>query len=158
MSPELGAAVIGLLVAVTGWIKNHSEVVSINQDRETVKANRDADSQKLHDDVLRLQCTQSTHADNIKVLFEQSVAANASIGSLTTQVDNLKKTVSEYKAQSEAANYKYEAFLNDIQRLDANGDNKIDATDASMLLSIYAYNSTNKTPVTTISDYYKKTS
>ncbi|WP_303820154.1 hypothetical protein [Ruminococcus flavefaciens] len=78
--------------------------------------------------------------------------------SLTTQVDNLKKTVSEYKAQSEAANYKYEAFLNDIQRLDANGDNKIDATDASMLLSIYAYNSTNKTPVTTISDYYKKTS
>lgn len=86
LSPELGAAVIGLIVAVTGWIKNHSEVVSINHDREAVKANRDADSQKLHDDVLRLQCTQSTHADNIKVLFEQSVAANASIGSLTTQV------------------------------------------------------------------------
>lgn len=86
MSPELGAAVIGLIVAAAGWLKNHSEVVSITQDRETVKANRDADSQKLHDDVLRLQCTQSTHTDNIKVLFEQQVAANASIGNLTTQV------------------------------------------------------------------------
>jgi hypothetical protein len=107
-SPELGAAVIGLLVAVTGWIKNHSDVVSINHDREAVKVNRDADSQKLHDDVLRLQCTQNTHADNIKVLFEQSVAANASIGSLTTQVaqvitrldqviDSLKELKQEFR-------------------------------------------------------------
>ena len=108
LSPELGAAVISLIIAATGWLKNHSEVVSINQDRETVKANRDADSQKLHDDVLRLQCTQNTHADNIKVLFEQSVAANASIGSLTTQVaqvitrldqviDSLKELKQEFR-------------------------------------------------------------
>lgn len=86
MSPELGTAVISLIVAATGWIKNHSEVVSINHDRETVKANRDADSLKLHDDVLRLQCTQNTHTENIKVLFDQQVVTNASIGSITTQV------------------------------------------------------------------------
>ena len=100
----------------------------------------------------------STLKTNNTNLTKENSTLKTNNTSLTTQVDNLKKTVSEYKAQSEAANYKYEAFLNDIQRLDANGDNKIDATDASMLLSIYAYNSTNKTPVTTISDYYKKTS
>lgn len=95
MSPELGAAVVSLIVAAAGWLRNHSEVQAINQDRETVKANRDADSQKLHDDVLRLQCTQSTHADNIKVLFEQQVAANASIGSLTTQVAQLTTRIDQ---------------------------------------------------------------
>ena len=100
----------------------------------------------------------STLKTNNTNLTKENSTLKTNNTSLTTQVDNLKKTVSEYKAQSEASNYKYEAFLNDIQRLDANGDNKIDATDASMLLSIYAYNSTNKTPVTTISDYYKKTS
>ena len=109
-----------------------------------------------------LQDTEENYQYRLRMLEEELMAAEnkykTNNTSLTTQVDNLKKTVSEYKAQSEAANYKYEAFLNDIQRLDANGDNKIDATDASMLLSIYAYNSTNKTPVTTISDYYKKTS
>lgn len=86
LSPELGAAIISLIVAATGWIKNHSEVVSINQDRETVKANRDADSQSMHDELIRMKCTQQTQAENIKVLFEKSVDNSKQINELTSQL------------------------------------------------------------------------
>lgn len=85
LSPELGAAVVSLLVAITGWFKNHSEVVTINQDRETVKANRDADSQKLHDDMIRTQERITTQASQIKTLFEMAAASTEAVNTLKTQ-------------------------------------------------------------------------
>ena len=86
LSPELGAALVSLIVAGTGWLKSHSEVEAINQDRETVKANRDADSQKIHDDMIRLQCMVNNHDESIKVLFEQSVASSEAISKLNQQM------------------------------------------------------------------------
>ena len=86
LSPELGASIVSFLVAVTGWLKNHSEVVTINQDREAVKANRDADSQKIHDDMIRLQCIVNNHDESIKVLFDQNVASSESISKLNQQM------------------------------------------------------------------------
>ncbi|SFX69985.1 hypothetical protein [Ruminococcus sp. XPD3002] len=46
------------------------------------------------------------------------------------------------------------SILDDIDRLDANSDGKVDASDASIILSIYAYNSTNKVPITSLSEYF----
>lgn len=85
-SPELGAAVISFLVAVTGWLKNHSDVATINKDRETVKANRDADSQKIHDDVIRLQERVDTHTMQVKTLFENAAATSAMVNDLKNQL------------------------------------------------------------------------
>ena len=55
-------------------------------------------------------------------------------------VEDLKVSIAEYE--------------NSISRLDTNGDGIIDAVDASVLLQIYAYNSTNGTPVTKLSDFW----
>ena len=140
-------------------LNNHiKSLQSENSSLSSANSSLTKENSTLKTNNTNLTKENSTLKTNNTNLTKENSTLKTNNTSLTTQVDNLKKTVSEYKAQSEAANYKYEAFLNDIQRLDANGDNKIDATDASMLLSIYAYNSTNKTPVTTISDYYKKTS
>ena len=134
------------------------ELMAAEDKYSRARAEAEETETNLNKHIKSLQDDNSSLSSANSSLTKENSTLKTNNTNLTTQVDNLKKTVSEYKAQSEAANYKYEAFLNDIQRLDANGDNKIDATDASMLLSIYAYNSTNKTPVTTISDYYKKTS
>lgn len=134
------------------------ELMAAENKYARARAEAEETETNLNKHIKSLQEENSSLSSANSSLSKENSTLKTNNTSLTTQVDNLKKTVSEYKAQSEASNYKYEAFLNDIQRLDANGDNKIDATDASMLLSIYAYNSTNKTPVTTISDYYKKTS
>ena len=85
LSPELGAAVVSLLVAGTAWLKNHSEVQAINDDRETVKANRDADSQQLHDDMIRAQERINTQTSQIKTLFEMAAASTEAVNTLKTQ-------------------------------------------------------------------------
>ena len=46
------------------------------------------------------------------------------------------------------------SILDDVYKLDANSDGMVDASDASIILSIYAYNSTNKVPITSLSEYF----
>ena len=102
---------------------------------------------------------------HIKSLQEENSALskeNTSLKTTNSKLSNdnstMKNTVAEYKAQAEKITDKYNAYVNDILRLDVNSDGTLDATDASVILSIYAYNSTHTPPVTTISDYYIKRS
>ncbi|MBR1431932.1 hypothetical protein [Ruminococcus sp.] len=93
---------------------------------------------------------------HIKSLQEENTSLKTNNSKLSNDNSTLKNTVAEYKAQAEKITDKYNAYVNDILRLDVNSDGTLDAADASAILSIYAYNSTNKTPITTISDYYIK--
>lgn len=106
LSPELGAALVSLLVAGAGWLKSHSEVKAINEDRETVKANRDADSQQLHDDMIRAQERISTQTSQIKTLFEMAAASTEAVNTLKTQnakiitlMGTIVKAIDELKAE-----------------------------------------------------------
>lgn len=100
----------------------------------------------------------STLNTNNTNLTKENSTLKTNNSKLSNDNSTLKNTVTEYKAQAEKITDKYNAYVNDILRLDVNSDGTLDATDASVILSIYAYNSTNKTPVTTISDYYIKKS
>lgn len=86
MSPELGAAIVSLIVAIAGWFKNHSEVSTINEDRASTKTARDADSQQMHDDLIKLQCANDRHSEDIKLLFTQCVDNAKQINELTSQL------------------------------------------------------------------------
>ena len=44
---------------------------------------------------------------------------------------------------------------NAITRLDANNDGFVDSNDASIILWIYAYNSTSGTPILTMDEYFE---
>lgn len=103
-NPELIPAVIACLVAITGWLKAHSDIKAINSDRDNVKSIRDADSQKLHDDVLKLQFQATESKDNIKLLFDLNKDNTSAINTLNTQlatvltkIDTIISTLNEIK-------------------------------------------------------------
>lgn len=62
-------------------------------------------------------------------------------------------------AELESRVSELEAALDNVQTavsaLDVNGDGFIDSVDASVILWIYAYNSTSGTPILTMEEYYK---
>ena len=62
--------------------------------------------------------------------------------------------IKELEEKVSALELSLNTMQNSILKLDANGDGFVNAVDASIVLSIYAYNSTNQTPIKTISDYY----
>lgn len=106
MSPELGAAIVSLIVAAAGWLKNHSEVVSINQDRENTKAVRDADSQQVHDDMIRAKERLGAQQNQIKALFGQMTDSNKAItvlqnqnASIITLMKTIVKSIDELKTE-----------------------------------------------------------
>ena len=89
-----------------------------------------------------LKKTNSTLTSEKATLTSEKATLTADKASLTSQVAKLK---------SDAATYK-----DDIMRLDVNSDKLLDASDASMILNIYALNSTNNSQITSISTYLKK--
>lgn len=62
--------------------------------------------------------------------------------------------IKELEEKVAALELSLNTIQNSILKLDANGDGFVNAVDASIVLSIYAYNSTNKTPIKTISEYF----
>lgn len=86
MDMEMGAALLALVIALTNWIKGQTDVSKIKSDRAETKAVRDADSQRMHDELIRMQCEQKNQSDNIKVLFEKSVDNSKQITELTSQL------------------------------------------------------------------------
>lgn len=106
LSPEMGAALIGLVVAATGWLKNHSDVKAITEDREVVKANRDADSQQIHDDMIRAKERLESQQNQIQALFGQMTDSNKAISvlqnqnaSIITLMKTIVKSIDELKAE-----------------------------------------------------------
>lgn len=110
-NPEFIAAVIavltgfaGLLTAIGLYIKSRAECSSIREERNATKVLRDDDSQKMHDDILKLQFQEQQNKDNIGLLFNQVADSNKQISLLTQQLaqvlvkmDNVITTLQELK-------------------------------------------------------------
>ena len=94
----------GLGTAVTAWIKSKAEVEKVRAERAITGKQRDEDAQKMHDDMIRMQCQLEQQDKNIKILFEQSVANSTAIndlskqhGEVMVQLRNILDTLKEIK-------------------------------------------------------------
>ena len=114
-NPEFVAAVIavltgfgGLLTAIALYIKSRAECSSIREERKVTKAERDDDSLKMHDDILRLQFQNQQYKDDIGLLFQQVADSNKQVALLTRQlsevlvkmdsvIDSLKELKEDFK-------------------------------------------------------------
>lgn len=122
------------------------------------RAEADEMETNLNNHIKSLQEENSSLSSANSSLSKENSTLKTNNSKLSNDNSTLKNTVAEYKAQAEKITDKYNAYVNDILRLDVNSDGTLDATDASVILGIYAYNSTHTPPVTTISDYYIKKS
>ena len=116
-NPEFIAAVIavltgfaGVLTAIAVYIKSRADVSAIREERKATKTFRDDDSQKMHDDILKLQFQEQQNKDNIGLLFQQVADSNKQIALMNQQLtqvlvkmDNVITTLKELK----------EDFMND---------------------------------------------
>lgn len=108
MTPELWAALIGALVLLltnlAGLVKVWSDLAKTKADRQTTKQTRDEAAQKMHDDMIRMQCKQAEFESNQKILFEQSIKHGNDISDLSKQhaevmvtLKNILETLKEIK-------------------------------------------------------------
>lgn len=104
MAPELIAAIIGFILALTGLVKVWTDVIRMKADRADTKAIRDADSAKLHDDVLKhtmqiaqLKDNQAMHATVMDDLRDTTAALNTNVAKLGVVVEGLAEAVKELK-------------------------------------------------------------
>jgi predicted Zn-dependent protease len=90
MTPEQIAALVGAVVLCLGnlaaWIKTATDVAKQKADRLLTKQTRDADSQELHDTVLKLSFQVDQNKGNIGLLFDQMTDQLKQIGLLNTQL------------------------------------------------------------------------
>ena len=110
-NPEIIAAVVsvlmgfaGVLTAIAVYIKSRADVSAIHEERKATKTFRDDDSQKMHDDILKLQFQEQQSKDNIALLFQQVADSNKQVAVLNKQLaevlvkmDNVISTLQELK-------------------------------------------------------------
>ena len=110
-NPEIIAAVVSVLMGLAGvltaigvYIKNRSDVSAIRDERKVTKSMRDDDSQKMHDDIIKLQFVSQQNKDNIGLLFQQVADSNKQIALMNQQLtqvlvkmDNVITTLKELK-------------------------------------------------------------
>ncbi len=110
-NPEIIAAVVsvfmgvsGVLTAIAVYIKSRADVSAIRDERKATKTLRDEDSQKMHDDILKLQFQEGQNRDNIGLLFQQVADSNKQISLMNQQLtqvlvkmDNVINTLKELK-------------------------------------------------------------
>lgn len=110
-NPEIIAAVVsvfmgvsGVLTAIAVYIKSRADVSAIRDERKATKTLRDEDSQKMHDDILKLQFQEQQNKDNIGLLFQQVADSNKQIALMNQQLtqvlvkmDNVITTLQELK-------------------------------------------------------------
>ena len=108
MTPELWkmlrVAVVGFLGAAAGLFKVWTELAKVKADREATRTARDADSQSLHDTVLKhgflIQQTRDelalyrTVQDDIK---SELGILNTNVARLGVLIEGLQETVKELK-------------------------------------------------------------
>lgn len=108
MTGEQIAALVGGVVLCLGnlaaWLKTASEVARQKADRLLTKETRDADSQELHDKVLKLEFTtqqlkdsQQLTAQVVDDLRETCAVLNTSVAKLDINIENLAEAVKELK-------------------------------------------------------------
>lgn len=110
-NPEFIAAVIAVLMglasvltAIAVYIKSKADVSAIREERKATKTFRDDDSQKMHDDILKLQFQSHENKDDIGLLFQQVADSNKQIALMNQQLtqvlvkmDNVITTLKELK-------------------------------------------------------------
>ena len=94
----------GLIAAITAWVKAKTETERIRAERAETCKSRDEDSQRMHDELIRLTCKSEEQEKNIKVLFEQSIKNSNDISELgkqhaevMVQLKNILETLKEIK-------------------------------------------------------------
>lgn len=104
MSAELGLALVGLIGAIATFIKQLSDNMKIKAAREATKTERDADSQELHDKVLKLEFmttalkdSSTLNATAIDDLRDQTAALNVNIVKLDMAVAQLTEAIRDMK-------------------------------------------------------------
>ena len=100
MTPELIGAIVAVLMglasicgAIASWIKSRTDIASIKADRVTTKTERDADSQLLHDKVLKLEFEHTS----LKARYEQIAVINTELARMSTKMDNILEAIRELK-------------------------------------------------------------
>lgn len=104
MTPELVGAIIAFLLALTTLIKVITDKIKLNSERAATKAERDADSQALHDAVLKhdflisqLKDSQALTSTVVDDLRDTCAQLNTSIVKLDVNVENLAGALKELK-------------------------------------------------------------
>lgn len=108
MTTEQIAAIVGAVVLCLGnlaaWLKTASDVAKQKADRILTKETRDADSQELHDKVLKLEFTTQQLKDNqaltaqvVDDLRDQCSTLNTNIVKLDMAVANLTEVLKELR-------------------------------------------------------------
>ena len=108
MTAEQIAAIVGAVVLCLGnlaaWLKTASDVAKQKADRLLTKETRDADSQELHDKVLKLEFTTQQLKDNqaltaqvVDDLRDQCSTLNTNIVKLDMAVANLTEVIKELR-------------------------------------------------------------
>lgn len=101
MTTELWAALIGSVVLV---LTNTAGLIKIIADRRATKIDRDSDSQKLHDMILKhdfaitsLKDSQALTATVVDDLRDTCSTLNTSVAKLDVNVGNLADAIKELK-------------------------------------------------------------
>lgn len=108
MTAEQIAAIVGAVVLCLGnlaaWLKKASDVAKQKADRLLTKETRDADSQELHDKVLKLEFAAQQLKDNqtltaqvVDDLRDTCAALNTSVAKLDLNIANLAEAVKELR-------------------------------------------------------------
>ena len=102
--PKIIAAIVLLLTNVAALVKVCTDLIRMKADRADTKAIRDADSAKLHDDVLKhtmqiaqLKDNQAMHATVMDDLRDTTAALNTNVAKLGVVVEGLAEAVKELK-------------------------------------------------------------
>lgn len=90
----ISPSALPIVVLCLGGLYLYFKFKSIEHDRNTTKVNRDADSQAIHDDLLKLKFKVNEldgrtvhHADLLEDLREQVATLNSNISKLTVQLE-----------------------------------------------------------------------
>ena len=107
-----------------------------------------------------------TYLNEIDTLNSKLTAANNSLSEKDEEIAKLEASIESYKKQvsdlnskltaAQKVNSEYEETFNSILRFDISGNNVLDAADASLILSVYAYNSTHSEQLKTVADLKAK--
>lgn len=96
----LSPAALPLVIVVVAAIYFYFKFKGIEQDRNTTKVNRDADSQAIHDDILKLkfdvtnlQGIVNLHRDRLESIDTQLSLVNQELVKLNVQVEHLAKAL-----------------------------------------------------------------
>lgn len=102
--PKLTAALVGLIVELTLLVKVWRDLLAMKQARADTAQVRNADSQEIHDTILKhgfqlqqLKDAQSLQATVIDDLRDTCSTLNSNIVKLDTNVANLTEAIKELK-------------------------------------------------------------